>query len=276
MLTIFLKDWWVEDSVFFLYFCSLLILISGNISFIFRQSYWEKRLKAIKSAYISWYTISGGAILKILTDKQFFSHWTPINALSVIVSIFLFPLIFTLITISVPLISILLSDKWLFSIPLFQLLCIASIFNPFYSLNSNVLNSRGESKKTLQLELIKKGLIIISILLCISFGIKVMLVGLIIANTISYLISMFYIKKNIQYQLKIQVLDIFPSFIISIFVSFIVFQSKGLITGSNQFILLLSQTGIALVLYSILFIVFEKELFLKIKHNFELRKKIFR
>jgi O-antigen/teichoic acid export membrane protein len=70
------------------------------------------------------------------------------------ISLFLFPFIFTLLVISRPLITILLSEKWSASIIFFQLLCLANLFTPFFAFNISVLNSRGASKKTFQLELI--------------------------------------------------------------------------------------------------------------------------
>jgi len=49
---------------------------------------------------------------------------------------------------------VLLSAKWLPSVPYFQLLCLASLFTPFYALNSSALNARGLSNLTFKLELI--------------------------------------------------------------------------------------------------------------------------
>jgi len=187
------------------------------------------------------------------------------------ISIFIFPLIFTLITVSKPLILILLSEKWSATIPLFQLLCLANIFTPFYGLNISVLNSRGESKKSLQLELIKKGLILLSIFVCFLYGIIIMLIGFVFANYISYGVSMFFIKKNLNYQLKRQFLDIFPSFVVSILVSTIVFLLKGIIPSNNLLILLLIQSTVALVIYIILIYIFDNVFFQKIKNYIQSR-----
>ncbi len=174
-----------------------------------------------------------------------------------IISIFLFPFLMTLIIISRPLISILLTEKWTASILLFQLLCLANLFTPFYGLNISVLNSRGESKKSLQLELIKKGLILISILVCFLYGIVTMLIGFIIANYISFGVSMLFIRKNLNYHLKQQLLDIFPSFIVSVIVSAVVFMLKGLITGHNFLRLLLLQSIVALAMYVLIVYIFD-------------------
>jgi O-antigen/teichoic acid export membrane protein len=179
------------------------------------------------------------------------------------ISIFLFPFIFTLIVVSRPLISILLSGKWAASIPLFQLLCLANLVAPIFALNISVLNSRGESKESLQLELIKKGLILLSIFVCFIYGIITMLIGFVLANFIAYGVSMFFIRKSLAYQLRQQFFDIFPSLMISILVSIIVFLSKGIV-HHHMLILLLLQVTIAFVIYILFVYVFDNNLFQKV------------
>ena len=58
------------------------------------------------------------------------------------ISLLLFPLVFTLIVIAKPLIITLITEKWLASVILFQLLLIANLFTPLYGLNINLLNSK--------------------------------------------------------------------------------------------------------------------------------------
>jgi O-antigen/teichoic acid export membrane protein len=132
------------------------------------------------------------------------------------VSLLVFPLIAVLIAIAKPFIIVLISEKWLFSVALFQLLLIANFFGPLYSLNVSVLNAKGESKLTFNLELIKKSLILLSVVLCFSYGIKVMLVGYILASFIAYLFSMFFIKNKLHHYISHQLIDILPKIGLSI------------------------------------------------------------
>jgi O-antigen/teichoic acid export membrane protein len=180
------------------------------------------------------------------------------------ISIFLFPFLFTLIIVSRPIISILLTEKWTACILLFQLLCLANLFTPFYGLNISVLNARGESRKSLQLELIKKGLILLSVFACFLYGIVTMLIGFVIANYIAYGVSMLFIRKNLTYQLKQQLLDIFPSFIVSVLVSTIVFLLKGVVPSHAFLRLLLIQSTIAIAMYILIVYVFDYTLVQKV------------
>lgn len=138
-----------------------------------------------------------------------------------------FPVAVFLVVAAKPIIITLITEKWIESVILFQLLIISNIFYPIYTININMLNACGESKNTLKIEIFKKTLIILSIVATFSFGIKIMLIGLIMANTLAFIASMFQIKKSIKHYLRHQILDIsttlFLSFLIGVFVYFVNF-----------------------------------------------------
>ncbi|MDD2283789.1 MAG: lipopolysaccharide biosynthesis protein [Paludibacter sp.] len=132
------------------------------------------------------------------------------------VSMITFPLVIFLIVAAEPIIITLISEKWLPSVVLLQLLLLANLFNPQYTINVNILNARGTSKTTLRLEIIKKALILISVLVCFHFGIKAMLIGFIVANFLAYLLSMVAIKKSLNHYYRHQVADLIKTLAISL------------------------------------------------------------
>jgi len=138
------------------------------------------------------------------------------------VTILTFPLAIFLIIAAKPLIITLITEKWIESILLFQLLIVSNLFYPIYTINVNILNARGESKNTFKLEIFKKTLILLTIAATFSFGIKAMLWGLIAANTIAFIVSAFLLKKSIVHYLRHQVADIAKTLILSITVGIFV------------------------------------------------------
>ena len=164
------------------------------------------------------------------------------------VSLLVFPLTIVLIAIAKPLILVLIKEQWLSSVILFQLLLAANIFGPLYSLNISLLNARGESKKTLRIELIKKVFILISVGLCFQYGIISMLIGLIIATYLSYFISIIYIRKILDLKLRSQFSDILPNLVLSIILGGITAVFAYLSISSN--LLLVSvQITVAGIMY---------------------------
>jgi len=192
------------------------------------------------------------------------------------ISIFIFPLLFTLIAVSDSFIYILLSSKWMSSVILFQLLCLANIFTPFFGLNTSVLNSRGNSKESLYLELIKKSLILVSIIASFKFGITIMLISFVLANFISYFVSILFIRSNINYKLVQQLKDILPSLGLSLIVTIVIVFFKNIVAIENHYISFFLQLIIAFFIYLMFLIKFEQVLFSNIKNKvllFLLKKK---
>jgi len=138
------------------------------------------------------------------------------------VSIITFPFVVFLIVAAEPVVVMLITEKWLPSVALLQLLLFANIFTPMFTININVLNAQGFSNISLKLEIIKKSLIVVSILVCFSFGIKAMLAGFVVANYIAYAISMVSIKKSLGHYYRHQLKDILSSLIVAGIVGIII------------------------------------------------------
>jgi len=109
----------------------------------------------------------------------------------------IFPLMAGLAVISEPLIRLLLTEKWILSVPLLQLLSFAGMLYPIHSINLNILKVKGRSDLFLRLEIIKKIIITIAILITFSFGVKVMVIGQIITSYIAFFINTHYSNKMI-------------------------------------------------------------------------------
>jgi hypothetical protein len=91
-----------------------------------------------------------------------------------------------------------------------------------FTININILNAQGFSNISLKLEIIKKSLIVVSIVACFSFGIKAMLAGFVVANYIAYATSMVSIKKSLGHYYRHQLKDILSNLIVSGIVGIIV------------------------------------------------------
>ncbi|MFA5044471.1 MAG: lipopolysaccharide biosynthesis protein [Paludibacter sp.] len=175
------------------------------------------------------------------------------------ISIITLPVMTVLIAVAYPFIIVLLTNKWAASVPYFQLLCMASLFNPFYSLNMSALNARGNSRGTFIIETIKKSLILLSVFVCFHFGIISLLWGYVIACFISYLISTIYLKREIKIYIKHQIIDILPSLFFGIVIALAAFSLSFIL--SNLHVLLLCQFFLVIIMYWFIVRKFQPELY---------------
>jgi len=173
-----------------------------------------------------------------------------------------FPIMLVLIAVAHPFIFVLLSEKWMPAVPYFQLLCLSSLFAPLYVLNMSALNSRGKSKITFRIELIKKALILLSVVICFNFGFIVMLWGYILACFIAYLMSILYIKSDLNHYVKHQLFDFLGCIGIGTFIAICAFGLSFLI--NNNHVLLGSQIILSAILYIFSIKLFFNDLYIQI------------
>lgn len=111
-----------------------------------------------------------------------------------------------LLVIAQPLFLIVFGEKWLPSVPYFQILCIASIFLPIGTYNLNILKVIGRTDLFFKVELIKKVIGVVSLIIAAPFGISSMVWTLCITNIFfAYLNGYFsgsFIKYDLIEQLK--------------------------------------------------------------------------
>jgi len=127
----------------------------------------------------------------------------------------IFPITISLAVLAEPVIEILLTEKWLPTVPLLQLLCIVGILHPLHAINLNIINVKGRSDIFLKLEIIKTILTTIAIAITFSYGIKALIYGQLITSVLTLIITMYFSGKMISYHPFKQFKDLMPIAIIT-------------------------------------------------------------
>lgn len=147
-------------------------------------------------------------------------------------------------------VPVLVGDQWLSCVPYLEIMCFSLMLYPLHAINLNMLEVQGRSDLFLKLEIVKKTIGIIPLLLGIFVDIYWMLGTGVIVGVISYWLNARYSGPLLNYSIVEQVKDIAPSFISAIIMAVLVFFI-GLINIS-PFILLPIQMLFAIVFYIIL------------------------
>jgi len=140
-----------------------------------------------------------------------------------------FVLMLGMAAVARPMILTLIGIKWEPSIIYLQLLCFVGMFYPLHALNLNMLQIQGRSDLFLRLEIIKKLLAIPVIIIGIIWGIKAMLIGMIVNTLIAYYLNSYWSGRFIGYSFIEQIKDILPSFLLAALMSIIVLAESLLI-----------------------------------------------
>lgn len=135
--------------------------------------------------------------------------------------------------IAKPMILTLIGEQWLPSVIYLQMLCFVGMFYPLHALNLNMLKVQGRSDLFLRLEIIKKILAIPVIIIGIIYGIKIMILGMLINTIIAYFLNSYWSGKFIGYSSFEQIKDIAPSFILAFTMAVIVYIIGNIIDLSD-------------------------------------------
>lgn len=140
-----------------------------------------------------------------------------IKRLTMTISYITFPLMFILILTAKPLFVLLYSDRWLQSVPYFQILCLAGMANCLISVNLQTISAIGKSKTMFVWTVIKR-VIGISLVVCglLWFGMKGLLCGAVLNTWFSLLVNILLVSKYIGYKWTRQMLDLLPVMIASV------------------------------------------------------------
>ena len=152
--------------------------------------------------------------VKVQDDKMAMVNM--IRRLTMTISYITFPLMMVLLLTAKPIFVLLYSDRWLQSVPYFQVLCIVGLSSCLQAVNTQPIAAIGKSKtmflwtlgkRTFGLTFMVGGLFL--------FGMKGFLVGVILYNWFCYFVNIGLVSKHIGYKWNRQLLDLMPVTIVS-------------------------------------------------------------
>ncbi|MGI6109632.1 MAG: lipopolysaccharide biosynthesis protein, partial [Eubacteriaceae bacterium] len=130
---------------------------------------------------------------------------------SIVTSCFLvFPMMAGLAAVAKPAIVILLTEKWLPSVPYMQISCIVFAMWPIHTANLQAINAMGRSDIFLKLEVIKKVLGVLMLVIAIPFGIMAILWGTVFTGILGTFINAWPNRRLLTYSYMEQIRDILP------------------------------------------------------------------
>ncbi len=168
-----------------------------------------------------------------------------------------FPLMVGLAAVAKPLIIVLLTDNWIESVPLLQILAIAFMWDPIMRMNHLVINAKGKSNYFLTSEIIKKIAGFTILFATIPFGVKVMCMGLILYSFADMGIIIYYNTKVTKIGILRQIKEIFPLFLITIIMGGLSNLTVYLLSSHSSMVQLISAIIVGILSYWVMSAIFK-------------------
>jgi O-antigen/teichoic acid export membrane protein len=181
------------------FFQQLYVLVIGRIGNPVELGYYQradsfKRLATTTSNTLMA-RITFPIFAKVQDDPERLSRGF-IKASRLLVFLF-FPFMAVLAAVAEPLVITLIGEKWLPTVPYLQFLCIVGALHPVQAINLNVIKALGAGGLFLRLELMKKGLIVVVLLITYSHGIYAIVIGQVICSFFALMVNGFYTERLI-------------------------------------------------------------------------------
>lgn len=179
-------------------------------------------------------------------------------------SYILCPIMLGLAAVSRPVITILLTEKWLPCVPLMQILCVNSMCMPLHTANMQAIKAMGRSDITLKIEIVKKTIELIVLLSVMRISVSAIVIGMAACSISFIFVNAFPNIKLINYSIKEQLGDLLPNLLISFAMAFSVYCIGRI--QINVYILLLVQIVSGVIIYVLLSASFKIDEFYYIKN----------
>lgn len=138
-------------------------------------------------------------------------------------SFVMMPLMLGLAACAEPFVRILLTDKWIECVPFLQLFCVIYMFYPMHTANMQAIKALGHSGTFLKLEIIKKSLELIGLLLVMNISVTAIAINMAVLTTLFTFVNAYPNIKLLNYTFKEQMNDILPPIAMSVCMALIVY-----------------------------------------------------
>lgn len=132
----------------------------------------------------------------------------------------LFPVLLGLCGMAKPLITAILTEKWLECVPYMQILCFSLLCDSMNRVNLNLLYVKGRSDWVLRLEIVKKVIAMILLFTAMFYGIKAICFSKVLYSIISLYLNTYYTNKLFNYGFIQQIKEVLPQLFLAIIMMF--------------------------------------------------------
>ena len=182
-------------------------------------------------------------------------------------SFIVFPMMLGLVAVAKPLILLLLTDKWIESVLILQIMCFAYLWTHMNSINLNLLYVKGRSDLVYKLDIIKKVLGLIYLIVSVNYGLVAICFSRVAYGFTAILLNTYYTKKIIGLGFVEQIKDVSTSLLISAVMAVIVRLTYPLF-GESFLYQTIGGITVGVIIYSLIAFILKSKELLKLKSIF--------
>lgn len=214
----------------------------GNYS---QANKWNTMASSLVSGTVS--QITQPVLVRVVDDKERMCR--VFGKIMRFTAFMAFPAMFGLAMVAPEFILLTITDKWVDSIPLLQILCLGGAFLPLYTVYQNLFLSLGKSDIYMWLNIGQIAIVIATVLACHSLGFTAMVMGFAAINVVWLFVWQMFASRMVGYRLLTMLRDIVPFMLISLAVMVVTYWVTRAIGDLR--LLLVARILVAALLYGL-------------------------
>ena len=221
---------------------------STNTLGFFNQAQKVKDL-TVQSAVQSVQTVTYPALAKIKDDAEKFAEsFRKVLLINIFV---MAPVAVGLSAVAEPLFRVLLGEKWLPTVPYFEVIALSGIFYPLAMVAYNVLKVHSNGAIIFRLELLKKGVMTVVLALTIPQSTMAIAWGLVAMTVVEFIVNFAATRRYTQLLWWPMIRTLLPSLLLTV-VMYMTVKAVGYYAVSwSAALLLVAQIAVGVVIYLI-------------------------
>jgi len=159
------------------------------------------------------------------------------------------PLMLGMAAIAKPLFLLLLGEEWLPAVLFFQIISLAMMLYPIHGFNLNILKVYGRSDLFLKLEIIKKSIITLSIIIAFQFGVIGLVWSSVFTSFAALGVNMYYSSRLINYPIQQQIKDLTQTFLLAMITALLMHQIINFLSNNTLFFQIIIASVFGIIFY---------------------------
>jgi O-antigen/teichoic acid export membrane protein len=231
---------------------------SPNTLGYFNQAQKIKDLP-VQSAVLSVQTVTYPAMAKIKDDAEKFAEsFRKVLMINIFV---MAPLVVGMSLVAEPLFLLLLGERWLPTVPYFEVIALAGLFYPLAMVAYNVLKVHSNGAIIFRLELVKKGVMTLILALTIPHSTMAVAYGLVAMTLIEFIINFAATRRYTTLGWWTMVRSIIPSLLLTAMMGIAVYMIDFYLQNLSYVVMLALQVATGIVVYVVGAWIFRVEAF---------------
>lgn len=154
------------------------------------------------------------ALSKLADDDAKFSEGY--RRILVLTSFVLFPAMLGFVAIAPEMFMLLLGEKWMPTVPFFEILALSGLFYPLSIVAYNILKVRSDGRVILRLELIKRAVMTLILALTIPLGIEAVAWGMTAMSFVDFVVNVVAARRYVSLTMGALVRSIAPQLVVAL------------------------------------------------------------